>query len=166
MRRSLALGLAWLLAAAVATAVAWQGVGLIGDQVTDPRPATLTDAEIEAALEATPTTTTAPPRTGTPPPGGGAGAGEEAVIETFDVTGGAAALRFSPDGVTVVWATPDPGYEVESEPGDGNGWRIEFEGDAGQSRIDAWWDGGPRSRVRDADDESHDDHDDDSNHDD
>ncbi|HEX6419871.1 MAG TPA: hypothetical protein VFZ77_15325 [Acidimicrobiales bacterium] len=156
MRRSLALGFAWLLAAAVAVVVAWQGVGLVGDQVTDRRPATLTDAEIEAALEATPPTT-APGTTATTPPADQGGAGEDAAIETFRVTGGAAALRFSPGGVTVVWATPDHGYEVESEPGDGNGWRIEFEGEAGRSRIDAWWDGGPRSRVRDAADESHDD---------
>lgn len=158
VRRSFALGLAWLVAAAVAAVVAWQGVGLIGDQVTDRRPATLTDAQIQAELEAAPPTS-APGTTGTPPPDGGQIPDEDTVIETFRVTGGAAALRFGPGGVTVVWATPDPGWEVESRPGDRGGWRIEFEGEDGRSRIDAWWDGEPRSRVRDAAGETHgDDH--------
>ena len=42
------------------------------------------------------------------------------------MTGGSAALDFGPDGVTLGWARPDTGYEVSDEPGDGNGWRVEF----------------------------------------
>src|SRR5262245_54924190 len=57
MRRILAFGLAWLCAAVVAVVVAWQGVGLIGDQVTSNRPATLSASEVEAALQADASTT-------------------------------------------------------------------------------------------------------------
>ena len=151
MRRLLALGAAWVSAAVVATTVAWQGVGLVGDQVTDDRPATLTAAEVEAALatgssgstpqsNSTGTTSTAPPA-----------APSEPAPETrsYALTGGSAALRFAPSGVTVVFATPNPGYQVRSEPTDGGGWRVEFDGDDGRSRVEGWWDGGPQDRVDD-----------------
>lgn len=143
----------WLAAAVAAAVVAWQGVGLVGDQVTSRRPATLDAAQIDAALDES-TTTTAAGEQGGPAPS----ADDAAETETFRVTGGSAALRFSPDGVTLLWATPDAGYEVRQEPGDHDGLRIEFEGAAAESRIDAWWDGGPRSRVRDdGHDSGHDD---------
>jgi len=67
MRRIFTLGLAWLAAAVVAAVVAWQGVGLIGDQVTDDHDGTLTADEIDAALASggggipIPPTTTLPP---------------------------------------------------------------------------------------------------------
>lgn len=162
MRRLLALGLVWLVAAVTAAVIAWQGVGLVGEQVTSRRPATLSAAQIEAALDTTattaadsPTTTPPSPTTTAAPPAspsrtaGAACPGEGAGRHTFRVTGGTAALDFGPDGVTLGWARPDTGYEVSDEPGDGNGWRVEFEGEAGRSRIDGWWDGGPRCRVRD-----------------
>ena len=180
MRRLITLGLVWLVAAVTAAVVAWQGVGLIGDQVTSRRPATLSAAQIEAALDGTATTvadgpTTTPPpttstTTATPPasPSGTAGTacpGDGAGRQTFRVTGGSAALDFGPDGVTLGWARPDTGYEVSDEPGDGNGWRVEFEGGSGRSRIDGWWDGGPRCRIREADGTEHGDDDDGDDHD-
>ncbi len=48
-----------------------------------------------------------------------------------------------------MFARPKPGYRVRSEPSDGGGWRIEFDGDAGRSRVEGWWDGGPQDRVDD-----------------
>ena len=166
MRRVLTLGVAWLAAAVVAAVVAWQGVGLVGDQVTDDRPATLSAAQIEGALgvpvapvpgdatpgtatdagPATPPTTTAPTPTTAPPPA----PEQQAVVRPYSVTGGNAVLSFTPAGVTVALARPDPSYQVRSEPTDGNGWRIEFDGPAGRSRIEGWWDGGPQDRVEDA----------------
>jgi hypothetical protein len=145
VRRTLALGLVWLAAAVTAAVVAWQGVGLVGDQVTSRRPATLDAAQIDAALDESTTTTSAGEQGGPAPPADDAAA----ETQTFRVTGGSAALRFSPAGVTLLWATPDPGYEVRQEPGDRDGLRVEFEGASAESRIDAWWDGEPRSRVRD-----------------
>jgi len=50
VRRIFTLSVAWLAAAIVAAVVAWQGVGLIGDQVTDHREGMLTAAQIDAAL--------------------------------------------------------------------------------------------------------------------
>jgi hypothetical protein len=67
MRRIFTLGVVWLAAAIVAAVVAWQGVGLIGDQVTDDPDGMLTAEEIDAALASggggiaiPPTTTTLP----------------------------------------------------------------------------------------------------------
>jgi hypothetical protein len=71
------------------------------------------------------------------------------VVRSYRVTGGTAALAFTPAGVTVAYAAPDLGYQMRSEANDG-GWRIEFEGPAGRSRIEGWWDGGPQDRVEDA----------------
>ena len=163
MRRTIALGLAWLAAASAAAVVAWTGVGLAGDQLTDDRTPTLSSEEIERALAAetqspsTPTTGTSttppttqpttPPATDAPPP-----AGE---TRTFRTSRGTAALVFSPGGVTLAWAAPNAGYQVDQGPGDRGGWRVEFEGDDGRSRIDGWWDAGPQYRIDDDGAEDH-----------
>ena len=107
----------------------------------DATPGTATDAG-----PGTPPTTTAPTPTTAPAPA----PEQPAVVRPYSVTGGNAALSFTPSGVTVALAVPDTGYQVRSEPTDGNGWRIEFDGPAGRSRIEGWWDGGPQDRVEDA----------------
>jgi hypothetical protein len=59
-------------------------------------------------------------------------------------------LHFAPGGTTLVYASPNAGYQItRNEPGDNNGWRVEFEGPAGKSRVDGWWDGGPQVRIQD-----------------
>jgi hypothetical protein len=145
------LGAAWLAAAVAATAIAWQGVRLVGDQVTDDRPASLTAAEIEQAIadgvapsttesaEGGGSSTTDTTTPGQPPP----------ETRTYPLTGGTARLRFTPSGVTAEFAMPNAGYEVRSEARDGGGWRVEFDGSAGRSRVEGWWDGGPQARVDD-----------------
>lgn len=89
------------------------------------------------------TTTTAP---STPPPA--------PVTRTYDLVGGTVTLRFEPTGVTVLVATPEPGFsvEVDEEVHDG-GARVEFESDDHRSRVDGWWDGGPRDEVREEQDD-------------
>ncbi len=163
MRRLLTLGVAWLVAAVVATTVAWQGVGLVGDQVTDDRPPTLSADDVEEAVAGSGDGGTTPPTTrsepsSTVPPTTSSTAPSTAittvpdpapVTRSYDLTGGSAALRFSPSGVRVVFARPKPGYRVRSEPSDDGGWRIDFDGDAGRSRVEGWWDGGPQERVDD-----------------
>jgi cytoskeletal protein RodZ len=197
VRRILAFGLAWLCAAVVAVVVAWQGVGVVGDQVTSDRPATLSSSEVEAALRDTatdpsssrsdgttsttppgvtpaqttpapgsaPATPTTPSRTATTATrvpatsgGGGGNTGDGAAAptvspaenRTFLVSGGTVELRFAPEGTTLVYATPNAGYQItRNGPADNNGWRVEFEGPAGKSRIEGWWDGGPKARVED-----------------
>ena len=169
MRRILTFGLAWLAAAVLASVVAWQGVSLIGAQVTDSRPATLSADEIDAELADVTTTvddgpsTTAPPAGtggtgGTADPGSGSGPttppttsapAADPVTRVIPMTGGTAAFEFSPAGVRSLYARPNTGYRVERNEPDGNGWRVEFRGDDGSSRVDAWWDGGPQTRVSD-----------------
>jgi hypothetical protein len=62
--------------------------------------------------------------------------------------GGVVTLSFSPAGVDVVGATPNEGFTVDSEPEHGNGVKVEFESDGHESRVDAWWDGGPQVERR------------------
>jgi hypothetical protein len=58
MRRLFVLSAGWLAATVVAIAVAWQGVGFVGREVTGQRPSALSAREVQAQLGAT--TTTAP----------------------------------------------------------------------------------------------------------
>lgn len=90
--------------------------------------------------EAVATTTTAPTA---PPPT--APPGE---TRTYALVGGTATIRFSPAGAAVVTATPNAGFDVEVEPENGNGVKVEFESDGHRSRVTAWWDGGPRDDLR------------------
>jgi hypothetical protein len=157
VRRLLSFGLGWLAAAVVASVIAWQGVGLVGDQVTDRRPATLTEDEVEAELAQPAGEDTSPPTT---PSGTGdqapegpttTTAGDQSAPETrtYRLGGGTVVLRFTPDGVTLEQAVPKLGFEVRYQPVEGNGWRVEFVGDEGRSRVEGWWDGGPEERVED-----------------
>ena len=149
VRRSLALGAVWVVAAALAAGVAWAGIGVVGDQVTDDRPAPLSADQVAQAVEADQlagSTTTAPPRpttTAAAPP-----ADASATTRTYRMEGGVVTLRFAPAGVEVVGATPNEGFTVDSEPEHGNGVKVEFGSDGHESRVDAWWDGGPQVERR------------------
>jgi hypothetical protein len=148
VRRFLALGAVWLVAAAVAAGAAWAGIGVVGDQVTDDRPAPLSADEVAQAVAAdqaassTTTTRGGAPTTTAPP------ADASATIRTYRMEGGVVTLRFSPAGVDVVGATPNEGFTVDTEPEHGNGVKVEFESDGHESRVDAWWDGGPQVERR------------------
>ncbi len=147
MRRSLALVAVWVLAAMLAAGVAWAGIGVVGNQVTDDRPPPLSADEIARRVAAGQQTSTS-----APPPGGSttttAGPPADATTKTYPLVGGTVTLRFSAAGVSVVAATPNQGFDVDWEPEHGNGVRVEFESDQHESRIDAWWDGGPHVEPR------------------
>jgi hypothetical protein len=120
---------------------------VVGDQVTDDRPAPLSSEQVAEELQSgqTPATTTAPDggtSTSAPP------ADPSATTSTYRMQGGVATLRFSAAGVEVVGASPAEGFTVDTEPEHGNGVRVEFESDAHRSRVDAWWDGGPQVERR------------------
>jgi hypothetical protein len=160
VRRLLTLTGAWLAAAIVAAGVAWQGVRLVGDQVTDDRSPSLTQEEIDAMVaaatsegagEAADTSATTTPTTSAPTSGGAAPSEPAAEVRAWDLTGGSVSLRFAPSGVTVVYAQPRTGYQVRSQPSDGGGMRVEFDGPQGRSRIEGWWDGGPQVEIDDDD---------------
>lgn len=187
VRRVATFAAAWIIAAAVAVGVAWQGVGIVTTKVTDERPGPLSGDEVRelasgatsttttsgstpsttvaSPLESTPTTvtaappaTTTPPRstatptpTTTPPAATSTAAPPQAPApetRTYNLVGGSAALRFTSGGVTVLWATPNSGFEVSVEPENVNGVRVQFESDGHRSRVDGWWANGPVDRVR------------------
>jgi hypothetical protein len=148
VRRTLALGAVWVAAAAVAAGVAWAGIGVVGDQVTDDRPAPLSADDVAQAVasQSTSTTTTAPdgaPTTATAPP-----VDATTTTRTYRMEGGVVTLSFTPARVDVVGATPNEGFTVDTEPEHGNGVKVEFESDGHESRLDAWWDGGPQVERR------------------
>lgn len=123
--------LSWIVATVVATGLAWLGVRSIVGGVAAPLPAPVpvTDngsVQRPVASEASQTTTT-----------------------TFTLTGGSVTVRFSPDDVAVLSAVPAAGYETDIE-NEGAGTRVEFESDSDnhQSRLDVWWDGTARHRIR------------------
>lgn len=68
---------------------------------------------------------------------------------TYALVGGTVSLRFEPSGVTVAFANPAGGFDVEVEEEHGNGVRVEFESESHRSRVTGWWDGGPRDEVDD-----------------
>lgn len=102
-------------------------------------PPTSTDGSSPTTAASTPTTTSPPPTTTTAP---------TAETRTYSVQGGSVALRFASTGVTVVFANPAAGFDVSVEPENGNGVKVEFEGEGHKSIVEGWWDGGPRDRVR------------------
>lgn len=71
-------------------------------------------------------------------------------IRTFNVVGGTTAISFSGNAVEVLWATPNPGFDVEIKPGSSSV-RVEFESNEHKSRIDAWWSDGPQQDIREDD---------------
>ncbi len=155
MRRTVLLVVVWLVGGAAAVAAASLAVSRVGDQVTDDRPTPLSAAEVREELAAevtttstprgTTTTTTTTTTTATTVP---AAAAE---TRTYPMVGGTATLRFTPAGVTVVSATPRPGFSVETSPEHGNGIRVEFDSDDHRSRVTGWWDGGPQEEAREED---------------
>jgi hypothetical protein len=163
MRRSLVLGALWVAAAALAAGVAWAGIGVVGDQVTDERPQPLSASQVDQAVAADQAGTAAttdgaegtPPSTSSPPDD------VQATTLTRPVGGGVVTLRFAPSGVTVLGASPNEGFVVESQPDRGNGVRVEFESEDHESRVVAWWDGGPQVEVREDGQDVEDDGDDD-----
>ncbi len=170
MRRSAFLVAAWLVSGLLAVGLATAAVGRVGNQVTGDRPAPLSPADVRDELAAeTPgaTSTTGPvpgatdavaatTSTAAPPATSPAGAstGDPAVAEetrTYLLVGGTATLRFSPAGVTVVAANPNPGFSVEIEP-EGTGVEVSFRHDGHRSKVEAWWADGPRDAVEEESD--------------
>lgn len=171
MRRTIPYVAAWFAAGVAAVAIAGAGVGMVSRQVTGNRPAPLSAEEVRDELAAgitatsttvttapspTPTTAASPTTSITSPSGGGPGATTTTpppapTTRTYDMVGGTATLRFSPAGVDVVTATPRAGFSVETESAHGTGVKVEFEGNDHKSRVEGWWDGGPRDEVREDD---------------
>jgi len=177
VRRTITYVAVWFAAGVGAITLGMAAVAMVGNQVTGSRPSPLSADEVRAELsgDTDSTTTTLPDwSTTTLPPGGAtsttrvaattptstqsgpggtpttAGASSaQPETRTYSLVGGTVTLRFEASGVTVQEATPRPGYEVEDlEPTHGNGWKVEFRSDGHRSRVEGWWDAGPRDEVR------------------
>jgi hypothetical protein len=181
VRRTLPFVALWFVTGALAAAVATAGVAVVDDQLTSPRPAPLSAEQVRREVaassatsttasdggvatttttrrrsdEVTSTTTAAgtgadggPTATTTTPPAAPAAPPE---TRTYDLVGGTATLRFSAAGVTVLAASPAPGFTVDIGDSHDGGKRVEFESDDHRSRLDAWWAGGPQDEVREDD---------------
>lgn len=181
MRKTIVYVAAWFAAGLGAVALASAGVAVVGNQVTGSRPSPLSADEVrsELAAEATPATAapdtttsttpgadvtattagspattpasrpaTSPPATASPPTTNPQVPSE---AWTYTLTGGTTTLQFEPSGVTMLVATPNAGYSVEVDPTHDNGIRVEFRSDAHRSRVEGWWDGGPRDEVDEED---------------
>lgn len=118
-----------------------------------PRGALPSRPESNAGATVTTAPTTGPPSPPPTTPGPGTPTTQAppttttAVTRTYGLIGGSAAVRFAPSGATLLWATPNEGFTVEVEP-EGNGVTVTFERPDHRSRLEAWWDGGPRDRIR------------------
>lgn len=108
----------------------------------------------EATTEATPRSGTATTRPGTSPttapPAPTTTTAEPVELRTYSLVGGTATLRFAPSGVSLVDAVPAAGFSTEIEPTHSNGIRVEFENESHRSRVEGWWDGGPRDATEES----------------
>lgn len=144
--RGVALALAWLVATAAATGLAWAGVRAVATDVAAPLPATVTSTPTDPPRDPAPSeqpTTTSRTR-------------------TFETTGGTATVRFSPGGVEVLGAVPAAGFVADVEAEDDGSTRVDFESEHHRSRLKVWWRDGPRHEIEErADDDDNDDGEDD-----
>jgi hypothetical protein len=70
--------------------------------------------------------------------------------QTFALVGGTASITCSGSQITLNWATPKSGYQVETGSSNGGAQvEVRFRSDTHESRLEAWCAGGQvQSRVR------------------
>jgi len=172
MRSKSFLAVIWAVATVVAVAIVWQSLGFVstrteveeasgggvtsvvtGSPVGDPGGSTAPTAPTTAVTDpGTASTPTTPVTSSTASTTVGAGVPADAVDQTFELVGGTAVVRYSSTGVTVLYAVPADGFQYKIEP-EGTGMKVEFRSSSHRSRVDVWWDNGPRhSYEEEADD--------------
>lgn len=177
VRSLVKLSLAWLAATAAAVALGVVAVGVVTDSVTENRPDRLSAIAVRNALTvpdassgpettAPPATTpssrpaatgppaTSPPATAPAPPTTTATAppaGAAPEDRTFQLVGGTVGVRFENGGARLLWATPKPGFRVESSGGSDEV-DVRFRSGDHESRLEAFWDNGPQSEVEERED--------------
>jgi hypothetical protein len=119
----------------------------LGTATSEPGAGTATTAVggVDGPDPAPSVTTTTPPGPGpapttTAPPG-------PTETRTYSLVGGTATLQFSPSGVQVLVASPNAGYSVDVGSTHDTGVRVEFSSDDHRSRVEGWWEDGPRDEV-------------------
>jgi hypothetical protein len=140
VRSLIKLALAWLVATAAAVGLGVLAVGVVTDSVTEDRPDRLSAIAVRHALSVPPTPTTASTAPRAP-------AAED---RTYQLVGGTVGVRFENAGARLLWATPKPGFRVESS-GSSDNVDVRFRRDDHESRLKAFWDNGPQSEVEERD---------------
>lgn len=165
MRPSVLLVVGWLAGTGAAVALGVQAVDVVTASVTEERPAPLSSEAVRAALTST-TTSGPPPGTGatatTGPTGpvttapttttAGPVAFPPAEDRTYRLTGGTVGVRFERGAARLLWATPQPGFRVETRRSSPRV-DVRFESEDHESRLDASWDGGPRAEIDEDEDD-------------
>ena len=77
---------------------------------------------------------------------------ETPLDKTYQLVGGSVGVRFENGGAHLLWATPNSGFSVESST-DGGTVDVRFESDTHESRLRAFWDGGPQQQIEEQDKE-------------
>ena len=172
--RRVLLFVTWLAGTLLATAVVYEAVHMVAGQVTELHADALPQAGVGQAAKPTPTPSLAPtatPSAATPtapssspggspapdatPPATGTGSASTPPAppndtRTFSLVGGTASVTCSGSQITVNWATPNSGFEVEIDSSSGGGTiEVRFRSDTHESRLEAWCSGGQvQSSIR------------------
>jgi hypothetical protein len=155
-KRTAALVGGWGLALGVATAVSWAGVSLVGNEVSPPGSAPLSQAEVERRIHAGSSAGPASPGAGvtasTPVTAAGTPVQRSVVVQ-----GGTVVLTCTGDRITAR-TSPRSGYTVTEDPGsDDRELTISFEGGSHRSRVEgSCRAGAPAASVHESDHEEDD----------
>jgi len=161
--------LVWLLGTAAAVVVGWSAVQAIASQVVERRPEPLS-AQAVQKLEATPATSPSPrsvsespPPVPTVPPASRPPASPQATApptpsgsapatpnpspvrssRTFTLQGGTASVSCQNNQISLDWATPNTGFQVQLEWHDSNSvLEVRFTSDSHETRLETWCSGG------------------------
>jgi hypothetical protein len=69
---------------------------------------------------------------------------------TYQLTGGTVGVRFENGEAHLLWATPNPGFSVESS-GSSSNVDVRFRSDSHESRLKAFWNNGPQQQIEEKD---------------
>lgn len=133
----------WAAAAAVSVGVGFGAVHLVGQEVINDAPRTLS-----APPSADPTPAATGSDDGTPasrparPAPTRAAPPARGQVRTVVLTGGTVAVRCQGNAVSLLYATPRDGYSMDKGHSGPHEVEVEFEGPGGKSRLKAYCSGG------------------------
>lgn len=165
LRRTL-LAATWLAGTLLATAIVYEAVNAVAGQVTEQLSPPISQTAVDQALKHQGQTTASPsPSQPVPSPSPSAPAPSAAPpapplpppppppttnTQTFSLVGGTASVSCTGSQVTLNWATPKSGYQVETGTANGGAQvEVKFRSDTHESRLEAWCAAGQvQSKVR------------------
>jgi hypothetical protein len=69
---------------------------------------------------------------------------------TYQLVGGTVGVRFENGGAHLLWATPNSGFTAQNRSG-ASAVDVRFRSDNHESRLRAFWDGGPQNEIEEKD---------------